>query len=623
MRALDVQKHTNRWKPFLGPLTLLAVGVMSLLHFGNLGHGSLHPWDECLYAIRGRYAFRGMWLDQMPYCYGPPGNELILGNGFYSGAFPPLLIWAIGLTMKFFGETSLAARIPAALAGTGCIWVAYLWGRHAWDRATGFLSAFTLASWFFFITYARRAQFDIPLVFFLFLTLYAGLRYYKDRRTGWLILGGFALGCGLMTKILICGFASVALLLFGLCLWLRGERPLMRVALDQVILNGIGIGLALPWHLYMILKYQGPEGNEFLKYFWGYHIAARSHTRLEITGPIYSWNYYFKYAFFENFKALWIFLMLCAVGWALWRWVPWMIQGVRRHWNRRKDEHPAPAEAPARTSQWSDEHAIALPLLWFLFVAFLTQMTATKRAVYIFPFLPALALLSARFLVVLARHGFPRWRQWFFVTGVTFLAVWWRSRSPRKTALALWNDSSLDWTDRLKGSLDVLDNEIALAFGLVAGLMLIVYLAPFLKRLPPILCLVVFIALGCESGLRHNFSTRAMREYDWSLVETIVKKGNFDSVVFLGQAKEPDLHFYLDGINVGWREGIKFQQIMRPLKGERTPLKPDPDRLVIEQRYQPDEPGLEDCLREDQAQRLLEHYELKAENKDFRIYRSR
>ena len=37
-------------------LTYLAVAVLSVCHFPDLGYSSLHPWDECLYAIRARVA---------------------------------------------------------------------------------------------------------------------------------------------------------------------------------------------------------------------------------------------------------------------------------------------------------------------------------------------------------------------------------------------------------------------------------------------------------------------------------------------------------------------------------------------------------------------------------------
>jgi len=143
--------------------------VLSVLHWYGFWIGGLHPWDECSYALRARYAIRGFWLDQMPYCYGYEG----LG-GFYSGAHPPFLVWCMAISMKLFGVSTFAVRLPSVMLGTATIWLLFLWGREAWGRSAGLWAALIISSLYFYATYARRGQFDAVVAFFILTTLFCG-----------------------------------------------------------------------------------------------------------------------------------------------------------------------------------------------------------------------------------------------------------------------------------------------------------------------------------------------------------------------------------------------------------------------------------------------------------------
>lgn len=610
-QPVDVfERLATRVAPWGHYLAWAIVAFLGLAHLYDLGYSSLHPWDECLYALRARWALRGFWLDQYPHCYGPAGL-----TGFYSGAFPPLYVWTMAISMKLLGPTTFAARLPSALYGTGCVWLMYRWGAVAWNRTTGVWAAFSLAAWFLFITHARRAQFDIPVTFWITLTAYWGMRYYKEGSRRWLLLAGVAMGLGLMTKILIAGFAAVALLLYGLLLRARGDYRFRRLFIDQVILNAVGVGLALPWHLYMVVKYQTPRGNEFLDYYWGYHIARRSAETLESNYG--EWHYYFMVVW-HFFAPLWIFALLVGLGWALWRtaW-KWGVVERRGRSERARREAEAPAGAPR--FEWTEEHALALPLVWIAFVLAISMSMTTKREVYMFPFTTALALVTGRLLGRFSADAFPDLGRRLFGLGAAFLFIAWRSRGEmRLVGKWLRHDSPLG---------EKATHIAALLWPIAAGAVAIVVVAeairrffPRVRRFPVLVTLAFFVAIGWIQGVKHNFERKSMREYHWDVVDETVRKGDFKSLVFIGFSSEPDLTYYLDGIDRGWQEGIGYLNVYYQTHPElATPLPSDPDRVVVTQKgYVEQTPWTPE-----QVGAFLRHYRIVAENRNFAIYRSR
>lgn len=608
-----------RLRPLVSPwaavLALTTVALLSVLHFYELGFGSLHPWDECLYALRAKVIlFRGQWLDQMPYCFGPHYSASIKGNGFYSGSFPPLLIWLMALSMKAFGITSFAARLPSAFFGMGCVWLMFLWARRTWDLGTAVWTAFTLASWFVFVKYARRAQFDVPVVFFMILTGYCGLRYYMGDGFRWLVFAGVALGLGLMTKIIICGFVAVSLFLFAGALWLRGEIRFRRWFRDQVVLNAIGLGIAEPWHLYMIWKYQEPDGNAFLSFFWGYHISKRAAEPLEIHD--HPWHFYYGLTL-EHMGVLWSALIAIGILSALWIVAFWFVRGVRRRLAEGAADRPRVGEPGF---EWTEGHSLLLPLVWFCFVYGLSQATASKRIVYLFPFAPPMALLTARLLTRAWSGRMALWARWGLIGLIVLFGIVYRSKGPTRRAQAWLEEIQEPWLTRLWGVTVNLWPIVVGALAIVVALYVVSRLFPAARRLGMFLALGMCVFVGTHNGLRHSFDRKSMREYSWDVPEDMVRRGGFDRIVYVGPGGQPDLYYYTDAARLGLREDVRFKQIQRPVK-DRPPLPADEGTLALVAKYKEGAEGLRSALRPREVKRFMKNYELIEEDEDFQAYR--
>lgn len=586
------------------PLSVVSVGVLSILHFYGLWVGDLFPWDECSYAIRARAAMRGLWLDQMPYCYAPWWEEV---SGFYSGAFPPFLIWLMAVSMSIFGATTFAVRLPTALLASGCIWVLYLWCREMRGRAAGVWAAFIFASLFFLTEYARRAQFDVPVTFFTLLTIYLGDLYYKRNEQKWLALAGVAMGIGLMTKILVAGFAAVALLLAALVLWVRREIRFRRIVIDQFILNAIGVGLALPWHIYMILKYRAPgggliRGDEFINYFWGYHVAQRMDTGI---GPgTAPWYFYFTESW-DRFLPLWTVLFGLALVWAVYRISVWTIRGVRERDVQKDDGAASPL--------WSEDRALLIPTAWLVFVLAMTMHSSHKYKSYLIMMAPSAVVLLALFLDRIRSHGLSRWSRYLFALVVFYLTIAYRS-SDHFEILAL----------RLSPPIEIgraLVEILPFLLGAVAVLLICEILARFVPRLRQLTIYMTFAAIvvfGFHSGLRKNFRHRYFRDNRWAYVSEVVKKGDLSRLVFYGMADQPDHFYYLDGINAGWRKDVEYLRIKPSEMKDTEPLPASPDTLVILEKQWISQ--MEWTQKE--LERILQSYTHRFENEHMYVYQS-
>lgn len=601
------EDHVAYGKTSAGRVNVVAfsfVGVLSVLHLYGLWIGDLYPWDGCIYALRARYVLRGFWLDQMPYCYGPPWEGL---SGFYSGAFPPLLIWLMAASMKFFGETAFAARLPTALLGTASIWVLYLWGREARNRATGIWAAFILASLFFITHYMRRAQLDVPVTFFILLTTFFGMLYYKRGDLRWLILAGIAMGIGLMAKILVAGFAAVALLLAAVVLWARGEISWKRVVVDQVILNAIGIGLALPWHVFMILKYRSPtggwiKGNEFLGYFWGYHVGRRMEP---VEGKnLAEWHFYIATAW-ERLRPLWTVLFAVAFAWAVWRIAKWVVAG-------RTPRGTEEAGGETNQSGWGEAHALLVPTVWLIFVVSFLTLAQHKSKTYLVMMTPPAVLLTAQFLDRIRTDGLALWPRRSFAFGVFYLAIASRvSDHFDHLAAGLYYPPDIP---QIAGALA----PVVLSAGVVVTVCeLIARWVPRLRRLTVLAALATIVAFGFHQGLRKSFERKYFNEEEWSHVRQAVKKGDFDRLVFVGKPDQPDHYYHLDGIPPGWRRDVEYVLIDPARVRDLEPLPAKPRTLVIVETLRLKQAA---STKED-VETLLSGYELKHSNDRLMVYR--
>jgi 4-amino-4-deoxy-L-arabinose transferase-like glycosyltransferase len=339
-------------------LVLLA----ALSFFAGLSRGAITDSDEAFYAESAReMVVSGDWLTPT-YNYEPRFQK------------PVLYYWLAAGTYLLTGPTEVAARIWSAFAGLGLVLVIAAAGRRWFDEEIGMLAGAIGATSFGYFAMARMALPDLPLTFFITLSIYAALVAALDNERQprrWLLLAAAAAALGFMTKgpvaVLIPAIVVVPVVFI--------ERRSTRLEFSDIVLALLlFLSLALPWYLSM----------------WMRHGAAY------LAGFFVGDNYErFATARFNDPRPWWFYLPVIAGG--LLPWTPLLavwFAPVMTFLARRRDI----GTLDLRLLLWA-----LLPLLFY-------TVSVGKQPRYVLPVVPPIALLLAGSIV-------ERTREWRSLDG--------------------------------------------------------------------------------------------------------------------------------------------------------------------------------------------------------------
>ncbi|VAX20363.1 hypothetical protein MNBD_NITROSPINAE01-1918 [hydrothermal vent metagenome] len=167
---------------------------------------------------------------------------------------PPLFYWMIAASYNVTGKINeWAGRLPSAFFGALTILLLFLLGRALYDPLTGIISAFTLLTAHLFTYYARLAEMDILLTFFVTLAICFATLILYGKWTGkiapFLLWGAMALGFLVKGPYALI-FPLVAFFTF---LLLKRDGWLMHI---KTVFNPWAIltfaVIVAPWFLYVI-----------------------------------------------------------------------------------------------------------------------------------------------------------------------------------------------------------------------------------------------------------------------------------------------------------------------------------------------------------------------------------
>jgi len=241
--------------PWAWPVLLAAAVWLGLFH--NLGAIPLFDVDEGAFGeatremlARGDYV--STWLN------GQPRFDK-----------PILTYWLQAASVRLFGLSEFALRLPSALAATAWIAAIYAFVRRVLDRDTARAAAFIAATSAGVVVIGRGAIADALLNLFLALALFDVYRELVDPRPRWRRRAFFWIGLGVLTKgpvaLLVPGAAGA--LAFGLqgrmADWWRAARD----PVGWLIL----LAVAGPWYA---LEYAA-RGDAFLAGFFLRHNVER------------------------------------------------------------------------------------------------------------------------------------------------------------------------------------------------------------------------------------------------------------------------------------------------------------------------------------------------------------
>lgn len=364
------------------------IALCAVLTLPNLGGTSLWDVDEGVNAEAAReMRDNDSWLI-------PTFNYKL------RTAKPVMLYWLQRASFAAFGVSEWSARLPSALLTCGAVLLLYELTRRMFDRATGLLAGIVLASAIEVCMLAHAATPDATLLFFTVLTFYAFWRGHETPaqpeianaseggagRTWWKWTAA-ACALAMLTK----GPVGVALPGLVIFLYFAWNRELSRL-LDRRILTAglVFLLIAGPWYGLVTAETRGEWARQFF--------AKENIQRFSSPMDNHSGPFFYHAAALLVLFAPWSAFLLAAL------WYGW--RGAQR-----PAEETAALPRPER-----------LLLCWFGAYLVLFSAAATKLPNYMLPAYPALAVLTARFLM--------RWRdgeiavpKWVMPVGVSALAL--------------------------------------------------------------------------------------------------------------------------------------------------------------------------------------------------------
>ncbi len=343
-------------------VALLALALLCIsLFFFRLGAIPLLGLDEAMYAEAAReMAAGGSWI--VPHYNGEP---------FFDK--PPLGYWLMAASIEAFGANSLAARLPAALAGLALVGLTAAIGNRLYGRTAGLLAGFALASCIMSVALARMAILD--MLFALTITAALGLfllAYLElvPRSAYW----GFWAATGL--SVMVKGPAGAVLILatvsaFGLIRrrpgWVRHMMPVPGLL--------ILLAVTLPWYLAV----QHETGGAFLREFVFHQNLDRAmgkdfHHNL----PFYFYLPIYLVGFFP-------WSVLVPVAWR---------RAIRSDGTRSVAAGVSDTESSENpsTARRGSEAALFLAV-WIAVIGIIFSVLRSKLPAYIYPIFPPSALL--------------------------------------------------------------------------------------------------------------------------------------------------------------------------------------------------------------------------------------
>lgn len=217
----------------------------------------LHSWDEQYHALVAKnlanHFFTPTLVDQ-------PLQTLDPSYWAYTNIWlhkPPMFLWQMALSIKMFGATPWAIRIPSVLLSTLMIPAVYRMGKILANERTGFVAALLLACSNILINivsgFLNTDHNDVVFIAYVCFSFWAWTEYVHSPQKRWITLVGIFAGAAVLTKWL------PGLMVFGAwgisILAIKENRVNVDKWKHIFAAFSISIIVAAPWFFYAALKW--------------------------------------------------------------------------------------------------------------------------------------------------------------------------------------------------------------------------------------------------------------------------------------------------------------------------------------------------------------------------------
>jgi len=481
------------------PLIFIVITlILFLFKIPLIINSDIQPWDEGLYATRVlSIHINGDFWDQTLHSVG----------GFYSSAHPPLVIWFGYFVTCIFGISAITLKLTIFVFAILTIYILMKLGSELLNQFSGIIAGLIFSSNIIFDVFSQRFQLDIHYTFFILLSFFLFIKFYRTQKNYLLYLSALSFGFCLMTKILVGFFIPIVISVF-MFFDRRGLK------LSQLILYiFIGIIVAAPWHIFMILKY----GYNFIDYFFFYHIVQRAFEGVEHNVKQSSILYYFNYIL-----SIIPFSIIFFIG--IWKYIK-------------------------NYKELSFEKKFLL--IWSIIAWVIISSFKTKLEVYLMLALPPVSLVIADFLTSKNNESvLLRQTVWFFI----LLNIFWFATYNYR------NDSTLryQFLHQFFWYLLII---------IVVYIFISIIIAWWIGKKLSIQPLIIYFIFVFFIGLNFKYlidRPEWENTYRISKIKTLVEQSERNNIVYIGSnfRYNPQFSFYFEGLNLSWdKKKYNFMQL--------------------------------------------------------------
>lgn len=225
----------------------------------------VYDWDEQFHALVARnlteHPFRPMLYADPALPYDPnfwAGNHIWLHK-------QPFFLWLIAGSLKLFGFTPFAVKLPSLLLSSLMIPALYRIGKLLIGDLAGFYAAALLAIGQLFMELPtgrlHTDHNDVVFAALILFSVWAFVEYLVNKKQKWSMLVGVFAGCAVLTKWLPGMFVLGIWLMY--ILFNRKHRQEKKAWRDILRASLTMIGVALPWQIYILFAFPAESSYEY------------------------------------------------------------------------------------------------------------------------------------------------------------------------------------------------------------------------------------------------------------------------------------------------------------------------------------------------------------------------
>jgi 4-amino-4-deoxy-L-arabinose transferase len=238
-------------------LFALLLGTITIRLFMSNELPYLNDWDERFHALVGKNMIEN---PLKPTLYNHPLLPYDIKDWDKNHIWlhkEPLFLWIIGLSIKIFGVSELAVRIPSIIASCILVLISYRIGSLIRNKNTGFIAALLMSTNYFSLIlccgFMGMEHNDTLFLLFVSLSIWSWVEWIFSKNNKWIILIGIFSGGAILIKWVV---GLLVYLVWFLYSFLVEKSFFTRKNIVLIPLSLLCcLAIVVPWHIWIFSMY--------------------------------------------------------------------------------------------------------------------------------------------------------------------------------------------------------------------------------------------------------------------------------------------------------------------------------------------------------------------------------